>query len=389
MQNNSVYIETERQLEQVIATLTSKEILYLDLEFDKNHYRFGFQLCLMQIFDGTTCYLIDPLGELDIKVIFSVLNSPTIKLVCYAADEDMRLMHHLGASPKNICDLSVALKLLNYDSLSLTNALHTFVGPTLLADKKSQQKSNWFTRPISEQQRIYAADDVLYLPALKDKLDQQLQVEQRLEWFRQEMVAYENKDWEDGAVQKLYSSKERKQLSLREWIRFERLIMYREKLAQELDRPSYKVWDKNNVIALCKDPSLVNRWQEGKGKHPKIRIKPIEDEIIRLLEYAEKEIKENNIAEHQSSFPPCSKEEKERKKRQRIRQNQLIDNFFNPVKAYIGEEYGVNFSHYLLSNRRTLEYGSGKLELLPYQRELLLQASHAYQLDIPDFLQTP
>src|SRR5690554_2430340 len=168
MRPNIQYINDKEGFEKTVAILSSKEAIYIDLEFDKNHFRYGFNLCLMQIFDGETCYLIDPLPDLSIEPIFPVLEDKNIQIVCFAFNEDMRLLHYLGARPNNILDLAIATRLLNYNTLSLNNTLAVFLeDEKYITEKTSQQKSNWFQRPLTDQQKQYAAEDVLYLPNLK------------------------------------------------------------------------------------------------------------------------------------------------------------------------------------------------------------------------------
>ena len=62
MESNIQYIDHQESFEKTIAVLASKKTIFIDLEFDKNHFRYGFNLCLMQIFDGENIYLIDPLS---------------------------------------------------------------------------------------------------------------------------------------------------------------------------------------------------------------------------------------------------------------------------------------------------------------------------------------
>jgi len=145
MESKIEYIDDQNSFKEAISKLALSDKLYIDLEFDKNHYRYGFNLCLMQVFDGNTCYLIDPLGNLNIESIFPILENPKIEKVCFAFGEDIRLLHHIGCQPKNVLDLAVVRTLLNKPTLSLSNSLVEELG---LEAQSSQQKSNWFARPL-------------------------------------------------------------------------------------------------------------------------------------------------------------------------------------------------------------------------------------------------
>jgi ribonuclease D len=69
-------------------------------------------------------------------------------------------------------------------SISLLDLVRDVAGVTL---RKSQTVSDWSTRPFTPKQLDYLVDDVKYLFAIADKLDEKLAVRGRLEWAREEM----------------------------------------------------------------------------------------------------------------------------------------------------------------------------------------------------------
>ncbi|PWH85698.1 ribonuclease D [Brumimicrobium oceani] len=387
MNSNIKYIDNTASFEKVVEILSTKNEICIDLEFDKNHFRYGFNLCLMQIFDGENCYLIDPLTGLDIELIFPILENPEIQLICFAFNEDMRLLHHLGAKPNNIVDLGVAMRLLNYETLSLNNSILAVLGEDYPIDTKaSQQKSNWFQRPLTEQQHIYAAEDVFHLPKLKDELIKMLEETNRQDWFAEEMQAFENYDWSGGDKVAYLTKKDQKMLSLREWIRFEKIMDYREKLGESLSRPTYKVLDKKIALLLAQSPKKVSEWTTMKGVHPKLKVAKVQKKIESLLEEAEKEIQENRITMGQSSIPPMTSEQRIRNNNHRRRVQDAKDNFFLPIKEQVKSEFGENYSNYFLSNRKMVEFVSGEQVLLPYQKSILRNAAKKLGLALPEFM---
>lgn len=387
MEPNIQYINDKEGFEKTVAILSSKDAIYIDLEFDKNHFRYGFNLCLMQIFDGETCYLIDPLPDLSIEPIFAVLENENIEIVCFAFSEDMRLLHYLGARPNNILDLAIATRLLNYDTLSLNNTLSVILDDeSYAAGKSSQQKSNWFQRPLTDQQKIYAAEDVLYLPDLSSVLKKRIQEVQKDDWLKQEMLAFENYDWSNGSIAEYLTLKDQKQLSLREWIRFEKIMNYREELAESLNRPTYKVLDKRIAFDLAKSPNKVSQWLNFKGVHPKFRNEQIQAKIKSFLDEAEQEIAENKIAMGQSSIPSLTKDERLEMGKRRKRQQYFKETFFLPIKEVVKVEYGEHLSNYFLSNRKITDFINKELYLLPYQKEIIVHSAKQLNLSLPDFI---
>ena len=357
MKPNIQYIDNKESFEEALVVLSTKKEIFIDLEFDKNHFRYGFNLCLMQIFDGETCYLIDPLTDIEVEHIFPILENENIQIVCFSFNEDMRLFHHLGARPNNILDLGIATRLLDYDTLSLNNTLSVILeDESYAAGKSSQQKSNWFQRPLTDQQKLYAAEDVLYLPLLSKKLKERIGEGHKEDWLKQEMDAFENHDWANGSIAEYLTTKDQKQLSLREWIRFEKIMDYRETLAESLNRPTYKVLDKNIVFELASSPKKVSQWKTLRGVHPKFKTDEVQSKIEALLSEAEQEIAENKITMGQPSITPLSMEAKQGVGQRRKRQQFFKKTFFLPVKEVVKEEYGENLSNYFLSNRKITDF---------------------------------
>ena len=59
--NSIQYIKTITGYQEFLSELNKTNEIALDLEFDRNRYGYGFQLCLIQCQVHSTCYIIDPL----------------------------------------------------------------------------------------------------------------------------------------------------------------------------------------------------------------------------------------------------------------------------------------------------------------------------------------
>ncbi|MFA5575185.1 MAG: ribonuclease D [Brumimicrobium sp.] len=386
MKITTQYINQASTFEKAIESLSQKSRIYIDLEFDKNHFQYGFNLCLMQIFDGEdTCYLIDPLGDIKIEKIFPILEDKNIQLVSFAFSEDMGLLHHIGAQPTNILDLSILIRLLDYETLSLNNALATMLIEEDLKDSKEKhQKSNWTLRPLTEKQLEYAKNDVIYLPALQSVLEDKIEKLQRNEWARQEMDSFVNHNWQMASVSQYLTHKDQASLTLAEWIRFQKIMAERERLSEELNRPSYKTIDKARMLQLAKNPEIINNWQDLKGIHPKLKTISIQKLFSQLLNEAEREIEENKIKKDAPSIPYLTREEKIRLSQKRKRNNYLKNTYYYPLKDGIKKEYGENFANYILSNRIIEELINGNKKPLPYQQEIFKVVARAFEIKFLD-----
>ena len=81
---NFIYVDTSTLIKECVIQLQKVPFISVDLEFDKNRYRYGFNLCLIQIYDGSNTYLIDPLvDEIDLQPIFGIFEGPAEKLLIF------------------------------------------------------------------------------------------------------------------------------------------------------------------------------------------------------------------------------------------------------------------------------------------------------------------
>ena len=166
--NNGIsikFINTEIELEKLTAILKTKTAFGFDTEFDRFCREYGFKLFLLQIFDGETCYLVDPLALVDLTSLWTVFEDPAICKVVYSSSEDIQLLKLNGCNIKNIYDLQIAAKLCNYNANSFSDLINMMFNVVL---DKSMQRSNWRPRPLNKAQQIYASNDVIWLLKLKD-----------------------------------------------------------------------------------------------------------------------------------------------------------------------------------------------------------------------------
>lgn len=373
------YITTPTEIESVAKKLAQKKRIYIDLEFDKNHFSYGFNLCLMQIHDGEDCYLIDPLPEnASVAPLFPIIEDKNIEKVCFAFSEDMRLLYHIGATPRHLVDLSVALFMLNVEPLSLTNSLVRFV-EDFEDVKASQQKSNWLIRPLTDLQKGYAAEDVLYLPALYAALERELLSRHRKDWFLQEMEAFEQKDWDDDTAPYL-TVKEMKSMTKTEWLRFVKLMDFREEQAKKMNKPTYKVIPKDLFKEMAHNPDLLHKWNTFKGLHPRLKNQECQQVIAQLFSEVERLVAQQKIQPYAPALDKLSPEEYQFIKLRKQRISAESKEYYAPIKDWLVVHYGEHLTHYILSNKRIKEYILGERIFLPYQKELVKEAMNSIGL---------
>ena len=138
------------------------------------------RLCLVQLSegDGTAALVqIDRDGEApELKRLLA--DESVLKIFHYARFDVAVLKHYLGVNTAPIYCTKIASKLARTytDRHGLKDLCRELLGIEL---SKQQQSSDWGAAELSPDQLNYAASDVLYLHALKERLDGMLQREGR------------------------------------------------------------------------------------------------------------------------------------------------------------------------------------------------------------------
>jgi len=139
------------------------------------------RLCVVQLSGGDgTAHLVQFDGkDWSAPRLKAVLSDTSILKIFHYARFDMAVLaHYLKVAPEPVYCTKIASKLVRTytDRHGLKDLCSELLGVEL---SKHQQSSDWAAEKLSDQQKHYAASDVLYLHALKAKLDAMLQREGR------------------------------------------------------------------------------------------------------------------------------------------------------------------------------------------------------------------
>lgn len=381
------YIKSDNELNNVISEIQNNKEIAIDLEFDKNRYHYGFNLCLVQICTGNECMLIDPLDDqIHIDNLFPLFESKDIQKIVFAFGEDLRLLHSLGCYPKNIYDLAIAASLLNYPQKSLSD----FISDLLeIETVKSTQQSNWYKRPLTDLQKQYAAQDVFYLSNLKKVLERQATEKRISNWIDEENSMFEMVDYSDLEDNNFLKDNDKNGMSEFAWFVFCKLMELREKTAEQFNKPSYQILNKKYLAEIAKENSTIKNWTNKRGIFRGIKTDSFRIRIEKLLEECSREATKLGLSKNKPAYKPPSKEEAKAEREERRKANKLKNEIFLPVKQKIAEDYGKETASYIFSNRIIsniladndcgLEYYKKKL-LQDYADELGLDISPIHEL---------
>lgn len=117
---------------------------------------------LLQIGDGASAWLIDPLLIKNWQPLSALLENPAVVKVVHACSEDLEVLLRLtGSLPAPLFDTQLAAAYLNLGfSMGYSRLVQEFLGIEL---PKGETRSDWLQRPLSETQISYAAEDAVHL----------------------------------------------------------------------------------------------------------------------------------------------------------------------------------------------------------------------------------
>ena len=141
------------------------------------------RLCVVQIADAKgDVYIVHfPKPQYDCPNLKKALAKQDIMKLFHFGRFDIAIMHHyLKVSIGNVYCTKIASKLCRTytDAHGLKDLCHELLGVKI---SKQQQTSNWGADELTEDQLEYAANDVIYLHRIREKLNLMLKREGRME----------------------------------------------------------------------------------------------------------------------------------------------------------------------------------------------------------------
>lgn len=155
-------------LQRVCLAARDADLVMLDTEFVRVR-TFYPQLGLIQLYDGENLSLIDPLAFDDMAPFVELLQDVSVLKVLHACGEDLEVFHNaFGCVPFPMVDTQVMAAFLGHGlSTGFAALVNEFVGVEL---DKSESRTDWLARPLSQKQLDYAAADVFYLLPMYQQL---------------------------------------------------------------------------------------------------------------------------------------------------------------------------------------------------------------------------
>ncbi|MCB1691366.1 MAG: ribonuclease D [Pseudomonadales bacterium] len=278
------YVDTQAGLDDLVASCEDRTVLAIDTEFARSHTYYP-EVGLIQVYNGSTCFLVDPLALEDLGPLAMLLGDASKLKLFHACGEDLEVfLYALNVVPGPIFDTQVGAAVLGVGfSMSYQNLVSHFLGLTI---PKEQTRSDWLQRPLSAAQLDYAALDVIHLYEVYEKQRGLLESEDKLGWVMEECGHFGDDISINQDPSLVYQRiKSGSRLSPRELNVLREVCAWREVKARAHNVPRNRIVDEKSLVALSRLPSPDKNALADVGfSHRQVR--KFGDELIRAATLA-------------------------------------------------------------------------------------------------------
>jgi RNA polymerase sigma factor for flagellar operon FliA len=156
-------VHSAGEIAAALAALSNADVLGFDTEskptFQKGEVSTGPHLVQLATDERAYLFQLGRQPSPALELLRTVLESGAILKVGFGLGDDLRRLHaKLGIEPRNVLDLSTALRRGERNTLGARTAVARFFGQRLQKSKRITT-TNWSLPRLSEKQILYAADD--------------------------------------------------------------------------------------------------------------------------------------------------------------------------------------------------------------------------------------
>jgi len=251
---DTIWIDQDDELRKVTDALGRAPWIGIDTEFMREKTFFP-RLCLLQISAPDQIWCVDTLKIGSLAPLMPAFTAGSVKKILHAARQDLEAIYLVTRTVVGpVFDTQIAAACIGMKpQLGYADLAKTLLDVSIA---KSQTRTDWSRRPLSEAQLAYAAEDVRHLDEIAERLQNRLHELKREHWVAQ--------DCEQLANAKLYDLDPE-----RAWTRLKgvsqlppgaaaiakALAIWRERIARERDSPRSWILSDTAIFNLAQsDP---------------------------------------------------------------------------------------------------------------------------------------
>jgi ribonuclease D len=233
---DAIWVDKNEEFPALARTLESQALIGVDTEFLRERTFFP-KLCLLQLAAGGAIWCIDTLRGGSLDDLVPALTAVGTRKVIHAARQDLEAFYLATKrviSP--VFDTQIAAGCVGMKpQVGYAELVKTLLDVTV---PKGQTRTDWSKRPLTREQLEYAADDVLYLGEIAERLDARLKELGRAHWAAEDCAALEDPLlYEPDPATAWERVRGILQLDPKPRARAKSIAIWREKLARERDLP--------------------------------------------------------------------------------------------------------------------------------------------------------
>ncbi len=252
----------------------------MDTEFHRERSYFP-KVALVQLAGRDGIALIDPLA-VDLKPLARLLDGPGIA-VLHASQQDLEVLSRsCGTIPRQMFDTQLAAGFLGHSSPALVNLLASELGVKLA---KGDRLTDWLARPLSDDQRAYAASDVADLLPLRERLVERLSAVGRAEWASDECEELRSRPVGPADPDRAWLRiKDHRHLRGASRGVAQAVAAWRERRAATLDQPVRFVLPDLAILGIAqRPPKDLDGLRRVRGLDERSLRKPVGDELLAAI----------------------------------------------------------------------------------------------------------
>jgi ribonuclease D len=258
-------IEDEISLQKLCQQYNNAEILAIDTEFVRTRTLYP-KLGLLQIFDGKQLALIDPVAINDLSPFWQLMTNENIVKVLHACSEDLEVfLTSANCKPVNLIDSQIVMSFLGHGlSMGYAAMVEHFTGIEL---DKSESRTDWMKRPLTQKQLDYASADVDYLFQLYPKFITEIEQAGQLDYAKQETQLLIERKFTPIDEDNLYCQmKLACRLNSKQLNTLKHLVRWRFQQAKKRDLPIGFVAKDHTLMAIAQhNPQTIEAMNRVKG----------------------------------------------------------------------------------------------------------------------------
>jgi ribonuclease D len=233
---DAIWIDKDDELPALVQRLHPQPWIGVDTEFLRERTFFP-KLCLLQLSAADQIWCVDTLAVESLEPLMPVLAASPARKLIHAARQDLEAVY---LSTKRVMspvfDTQIAAGCIGLKpQVGYAELVKTLLDVTV---PKGQTRTDWSKRPLTREQLEYAADDVLYLGEVSERLSHRLRELGREHWVSEDCAALESMDlYEPDPSQAWARLRGLAQLVPEQRARAKTIAVWREKIARNRDLP--------------------------------------------------------------------------------------------------------------------------------------------------------